>query len=252
MKTDSKDKIITNNIINNYSKIYKTDKDPLTLAEDIGIKILSFISKNSLDKFKPGMITSKFLADLHNTPQFAEIKLFVALLQRINLNKIYSNKCKFCFWLNIFNFLVIFSIIYKKEVLTNYYEWYRFLKNSYYNIGGYEISLYEIQNCILTQGKYSQNMYGEEVKFSETDPKSNLYIDSFEKYMIYGISLPTKSSVSLQIYFPSTLSNSLKMNAIEFFAKNINVDLDHNILEVPEYIMWIDPNFPERLDSYKE
>ena len=76
-----------------------------------------------------------------------------------------GSKTKTCFWLNIFNFLVIFTIVFKKEIPSNYYEWYRFLKNSYYIIGGFEISLYEIENCILGETRICQNKYGEFLQF---------------------------------------------------------------------------------------
>ena len=54
-----------------------------------------------------------------------DIKDLVAELQKVNLTKLKDIKSKTCFWLNIYNFLTIFGIIYKKEVLLNYYEWYR-------------------------------------------------------------------------------------------------------------------------------
>jgi hypothetical protein len=260
LKTDeikNKEKLMKLNIINNYSKIYNCEKDPISVAEDIAIKLFTFINRNSLDKIKPEMFSSKFFMDLQSTPQFAEIKSTVAYLQKINLSKIYSNSCRVCFWLNIFNFLTIFTLIYKKEVLGNYYEWYRFLKNSYFNIGGFELSLYEIQNCIITQGKYSLSMYGERVKFPDGDSKNDLCLDlskepELQKYLIYGITFPTKSSPSLRVYFPSTISNQLKLNATEYLAKNINVDLDYNIISFSELISWSDPKFQENINDYKE
>ena len=45
--------------------------------------------------------------------------------------------------------------------MSNYYEWYRFLKNSYYTIGNCEISLYEIENVILRKNEISKRIYKE-------------------------------------------------------------------------------------------
>jgi len=242
------------NILNNYIKVHKTDRDPMALAEEISIKIYAFLSKNSLDKYKSEMITPKFLGDLNNSPQFSEIKESVAYLQKIKLNKIQSPKNKICFWLNLFNSLLIFSIIYKKEVLSNYYEWYRFLKNSYFNIGGINISLFEIENFVLTDGQYSENVYGEKPKIHLNDPKYNLKIDSYlvDKFIRFGIFFPTKSSPSLKIYFPNSLSQLLKLNAIDYVAKFVNVDVDDKVLEYPEFIAWIDSKFLEKMNEYIE
>jgi len=49
----------------------------------------------------------------------------------------------------MYNFLTLFAIIYKKEVLKNSYNWNKFLQKTHFNIGGFELSLYEIEYCIL-------------------------------------------------------------------------------------------------------
>lgn len=156
-------------------------------------------------------------------------------------------KSKTCFWLNIYNFLVIFTVIYKKEVISNYYEWYRFIKNSYYNIGGYDVSLYEIDTCILRGSQTSKNIYGEVYRFPDSDPKSILLLEKIEKDIFYGISLPTKSSPRLQVYFPNTLTELLKLNAIDYFNRGINVDMDSCMLTIPEYVTWVDPKIAEHI-----
>jgi hypothetical protein len=250
MKTNE-DKIVRVNIINNYIKVYKTERDPLGLAEEIAVQLYSLILKNSLNKFKPEMISHKLFSEINNTNEFKIIKEIVAELQKINLLKLKNDKLKTCFWLNILNFLTIFTLIYKKEVLNSYYEWYRFLKNSYFNIGGYEVSLYEIENCILTNNTASQNIYGEVPLFKDDDKRKALKIEHIEKYTNYGISLPTKSSPGLRIYFPSNLPDLLTLNVIEYFSKNVNVDLEKNTLNVSEYITWIDPNW-ENIKKYNE
>jgi hypothetical protein len=253
VNTDSvKEKIVKINLINTYTKVYKTEKDPIALAEDISVKILSLILKNALNKYKSEMLSVKLLNEIYNTNDFTHIKELVAELQKVNLSMLKDDKVKTCFWLNIYNFLTIFSIIYKKEVLLNYYEWYRFLKNSYYNIGGYEVSLYEIENCILTNNLASQNIYGEVPVFKQEDKRRILLIDQIHKYTIYSISIPTKSSPELKIYFPNNLYQLMKLNAIEYFSKNINVDLDNNILILPEYLIWIDNQIADKLDKYEE
>jgi hypothetical protein len=253
MKTnENKDKIVKINIINNYTKVYKTDRDPLSLAEDIAVNISTLILKNSLNKLKADMISYKLLGEISNSNEFKYIKECVAELQKINLLKLKTDRLKICFWLNIFNFLTIFTIIYKKEVMNNYYEWYRFLKNSYFNIGGYDISLYEIENCILTNNLASHNIYGETPMLKDEDKRKALQIDEIEKFTNYGIALPTKSSPNLRIYFPSNLPELLKLNVIEFFSKNINIDLDKNTLNISEYILWIDEMFVQNMNEYEE
>lgn len=80
---DIKDKIMKLNIVNNYVKIYSTNKDALSLAEDIAVKIYTLVSKNAFNKYKSDMFTAKLLSDVCNTSDFLEIKDRVAELQVI-------------------------------------------------------------------------------------------------------------------------------------------------------------------------
>jgi hypothetical protein len=64
------------------------------------------------------------------------------------------------------------------------------MKNSYFNIGGYEFSLFEIETCVFNKG--SRNIYSEGVSFSENDIRAKFKIDDFDKVYNYGLSLPTK------------------------------------------------------------
>ncbi len=151
-------------------------------------------------------------------------------------------------------------------MLSNYYEWYRFLKNSYYNIGGYEVSLFEIENNILTQDKYTQEIYGETAKFSDSkrflqvddnisegdDGTLTLTQNTLKIYRTFGITKPTQSSPSLKVYFPNTINDTLKMNACEYLSSSIKIDIEESIISLPEYLIWIDPKFRENVNVYNE
>jgi hypothetical protein len=138
-------------IINNFRMKNLYSKEPISLMEDISLKVFSFICKNALNKYMPELLNKKLYADLVNKEEFLSIKESIGELQMINLSILhgYSQNAVLSFWLNAFNFLTIFTILFKKEILMNNYEWYRFLKSSTYNIGGLEFSLYEIEYCIL-------------------------------------------------------------------------------------------------------
>ena len=95
------------------------------------------------------MLSSQAYKQINASNEFKRIKIFTTELQKVNLKKLIHNSYKMCFWLNTFNFLVLFAIIYKKEIFKNSYNWNMFLQKTYFNIGGYELSLYEIEYCIL-------------------------------------------------------------------------------------------------------
>ena len=91
------------NLVNNYKNVYKTNKDPISIAEDISVKLYSLILKNALNKYKSDMISVKFLNEISSTVEFRDIKDLVAELQ-VKLNY-FSYK----FFLMNFSIQIFFS-----------------------------------------------------------------------------------------------------------------------------------------------
>ena len=241
------------NILNMYKKYRKTTKDPSQIVEEIGILMLLFILQKSLHKLQPEVITSKFLSTLSNSEEFKNIKDLVAELQVIDLKYLLNVKDnhKTSFWLNILNFLVIFAIIYRKENILTNYEWHKLKKNSYFNIGGFNFSLQEIEMNIIGNKNKSKTFYEEMTSFPRGDSRNKFKIDNPAKYVNFGIFEPMNYSFKLQIYFPQTIENQILKNAIDYFSSTIIFDGNNILVKIPEYILWVDDNFLENLDFYK-
>ena len=241
------------NVLNLYKKYKKTAKDPLQLIEEIAVHIYLFILKKSLHKIQPEIITPKLLLSLQNSVEFQPIKDLVAELQVIDLKYLLkiSDEHKTTFWLNIFNFLMVFAVIYRKENLLTYYEWHKLKKNSYFNIGNINFSLYEIETNILRNNYMSKKLFSEIIDFPKGDSRNKFKIDSVIKYMNFAISEPMTSSFKLQIYFPQTIEKQILKNAIDYFNSRIIVDGKNILVKIPEYLSWVDDNFLGNLNYYK-
>ena len=241
------------NILNLYKKYKKTSKDPLQLIEEIAVHIYLFILKKSLHKIQPEIITPKLLQNLQNSVEFQPIKNLVAELQVIDLKYLLkiSDDHKTTFWLNIFNFLMIFAVIYRKENLLTYYEWHKLKKNSFFNIGGLNFSLYEIETNILRNNYMSKKLFSEIIDFSKGDSRNKFKLDNIIKYLNFAISEPMTSSFKLQIYFPKTIEKQILKNAIDYFNSRIVVDDKNILVKIPEYLSWVDDNFLKNLIYYK-
>ena len=48
------------------------------------------------------------------------------------------------------------------------------------------------------------------------------------------------------------MNKQITRNTIDYFNAGITVDIDKCIVNVPEYLMWIDDKFLERIDKYSE
>ena len=241
------------NILNLYKKYKKTAKDPLQLVEEIAVHIYLFILKKSLHKIQPEIITPKLLFNLSNSSDFQPIKDLVAELQVIDLKYllIISDEHKYAFWLNIFNFLMVFAVIYRKEILLTYYEWHKLKMNSYFNIGGINFSLYEIETNILRNNYMAKKLFSEIIDFPKGDSRNKFKIENNIKYLNFAISEPMTSSFKLQLYFPQTIQKQILKNAIDYFNSRILVDGKNILVKIPEYLSWVDDNFLGNLNYYK-
>jgi hypothetical protein len=222
--------------------------DPMVISEQICTKLYLFLSSVKIENFNEKNCDVNFLRNLAHSETFNELKELILSLKNIsieNLSQIPKNY--YCFWLNMYNFLTIFSVIYKCEIISNYYEWYRFLKNSYFTIGNIEISLYEIESFILRDKIISDNIYGKIINNTQLNLPE---IKKFDLLINFGISLPTISSPCIRMYFPMNFLESLKFNALEFFSRNLGIDIQNNTIQIPEYVNWIDSSFVENINSY--
>ena len=242
---------LLNNNINDGSSLPKINLnlDPMLISEKICIKLYLFLSKVKIENFDEKNDNTDFLMDLAHSNEINEIKDLILNLQNISLEKLAQYPIHYyCFWLNMYNFLTVFAIIYKCEGFSNSHEWNRFMKNSYFTIGRLEISLLEIETYILRDKQISDKIYGIKKYDSQLDlPK----IPKFDNIINFGISMVTNSSPSIRIYFPTNFEETLKFNMDEFFWRTIKIDLDKNELKLPKYLAWIEPDFLENFDKYK-
>jgi hypothetical protein len=234
----------------NHSSKSNINKDPMEISEKICIKLYTYLCAKKIENFTEKNIDINFLKELAHSNTFDEIKDLILSLKNISLDNLATSKNNYyCFWLNLYNFLTIFSVIYKCEVVSNLYEWLRFLKNSYFTIGNVDISLLEIEAYILRDENIIKNIYGIAINNDQLKlPK----IDKFDSVINFGISLSTKSAPDVRIYYPSNFIQSLKYSASLFFSKNLKIDLQRGTIEIPEYINMIEPNFDFNMKNYND
>ena len=239
-----------NNLNESINNKININVDPMVTSEQICAKLYLFLSSVKIENFNEKNFDLNFFKNLSHSEEFNELKELILSLKYISIENLsQSPKNYYCFWLNMYNFLTIFTVIYKCEIISNYYEWFRFLKNSYFTIGSIEISLYEIENFILRDKSILDNIYGKIINNEQLNlPK----IEKFDKIINFGISLPTGSSPSIRMYFPMNFVESLKFNALDFFSRSLGIDFQSKTIQIPEYINWIDPSFFDNIDKYKD
>ena len=181
-----------------------------------------------------------------NTQTFKEL---IGELRIIDLAQLNNQNSKICFWLNCFNFLLLFTIFYKNWTISDEKSWKSFFKNVKYNIGGNAYSFNDMQYIIFHKIYFFSTSYkpGKEVKKNILDHKLNTF--SIHPFSLY---IPTKEFFKPIIYEENTLEKDLNKRIINYIYSFIRID--NKKIIVPDLFLNYEPSFfnNKGLNKYKE
>ena len=181
-----------------------------------------------------------------NTQTFKEL---VGELRYINLTLLTTYKTKTCFWLNCFNFLLLFTIFYTKWNISDEKSWKSFFKNVKYNIGGNCYSFNDIQYILFHKIFFFSAGYkpNEAVKKNVLDQKLNTINNN-----PFSLYIPTKEFFKPIIYEENNLEKILLKRKINYIYSFIKID--NKKINVTELFLNYEPNFFNNkvLSKYKD
>ena len=215
--------------------------NPIKLIMEIGEDLIQFLKNIHQENITFEEINT--IQEIKN--DILKIKKKVEKLQIVNLAKIEKLKEKNAFWLNAFNFLTIYSIIYTNYQPRDFNDWKIFLFNCRFNIGRYEITLLEIQTKILL----GTNYYGVEISFTDNYIQ-RFCLNEINILIDFGFYYHIKSNYFiLKIYSDNEFESQLYKTTIEFFKKNIYYSLETEEIHISKYLAYVRPDFLD--ESYK-
>lgn len=124
-------------------------------------------------------ITPQVLAGIRQLSAFKKFECESSQLQQLNINNL-KTKERIVFFVNIYNMLMIHSIIIKGTPGTNILERTSSMRTSKYNIGGILYSLIDIEHGILRNASTKPMLLGPlsfDMSFSSNDPRKKLALD---------------------------------------------------------------------------
>ena len=170
-------------------------------------------------------------------------KLFelIGLLKYYPIEKLLvTSKQRLCFWINSFNFLILFTIFYKKWIINSKDDWKYFFKNVIYIIGGKKYSFNDMQYVLFKRplfftSSYKENNELKKLRVDKADDSKNLE----KKYPLinnpFVIYLPTKEFLKPIIFNENELEIQMNKRIEEYLDKYIYVDESKNII-LPELL----------------
>ena len=191
-----------------------------------------------------------------NKRLMANKKIFelICQLKYINLESLVRFKERVCFWVNCFNFLIIFTIIYKKWNINDKEGWKFFLQNVKYLIGNkyftFNDMLYLIyKKTLFFQSSYKVNDEIKKLRIDKTDDGKNIEKKIPFIYNPFMIYIPTKDFKRPIILEEKNLENQINKIVKEYLDEFIIIDKD-NTITLPELLIKYQPRFLNKEYKY--
>ena len=208
------------------------------IIQNISKEILSILpyKKEVNIKINEEIITSGNKRLIQNKKLFE----LIGLLKIYSPEKLQTCKQRICFWVNCFNFLIIFTIFYKKWIINTKDDWKYFFQNVIYTIGGKKYTFNDMQYILFKRPLFFTSNYksNDEIKKLRVD-KADDFKNIEKKFALinspFMIYLPTKEFLKPIIFYENELENQINNRTSEYLNKYIYKDEANNII-LPELL----------------
>ena len=231
------------NSTNDFDCINK--KEGHHIINSIAKEIISIFPKTSeIYQYTPQKIVENMHKEIIKNKNLFNM---IGQLKYLDISKLTSVKERLCFWLNCFNFLLLFTIFYRKWNINTEKDWKYFFKNVKYDIGGVYFSFNDIMYVIYKKPLFFPSSYKTEdnlkkFRVDKTDDAKNYEKKHILLYNPFLLYLPNRRFFRPIIYEEHELDDQIE-NRIKFYISSfVYVDKDNNIV-VPELLTNYQPNF---------
>ena len=229
----------------NSIKEFDTPKEgeiPLSIIYEIGELLMKDFPNKSDLKTKN---VSDIIEETHK--KVKENKALIKMVGKLRYLKIEmintKDKC-LAFWLNCFNYLLLFAIFYKKWDIEGEKKWKKFFKNVKFDIGGKHYSFNDIQYIIFKKPSFISSSYKapDEIKQLNIDKISGeKKFDDYEKLIPFVLYLPIKNFLYPSLFTFDNIQKQIKERINKYINKLIWFD-DKNHLCCSELLLKYESN----------
>eukprot|EP00008_Paramoeba_atlantica_P002117 CAMPEP_0201504014 /NCGR_PEP_ID=MMETSP0151_2-20130828/84976_1 /ASSEMBLY_ACC=CAM_ASM_000257 /TAXON_ID=200890 /ORGANISM="Paramoeba atlantica, Strain 621/1 / CCAP 1560/9" /LENGTH=555 /DNA_ID=CAMNT_0047897715 /DNA_START=506 /DNA_END=2173 /DNA_ORIENTATION=- len=226
---------------------------PLQFSKDLLETIATLFSQVS--SLVENEIRPATLVSIRDDPKFKIFTLNTCYLQNIDFTLLHDQNDKAAFWLNIYHTLVLHAYI-ERGASTSSKLLAKFLQTSSYNVGGYVVSLNEIEHAILraplpTPKSASSLPGGRVERFKKKDPRRELPLTKSFPLLSFALNCGSKSCPDIAIYTGSTLRNSLRRAASRYLTRTFSVRKENGslVVRLPKLFVWFSRDLGEDKSS---
>ena len=229
----------------NSIKEFDTPKEgeiPLSIIYEIGELLMKDFPNDNDLKTKN---VSDIIEETHNkVKENKPLIKMVGQLRYLKIEKINTKDKCMAFWLNCFNYLLLFAIFYKKWNIDGEKIWKKFFKNVKFDIGGKNYSFNDIQYIIFKKPSFISSSYKapDEIKNLNIDKiNGDKKFDDYEKLIPFVLYLPLKNFLYPSLFTFDNIEKQVKERINKYINKLVWFD-DKNHLCCSELLLKYESN----------
>jgi hypothetical protein len=160
-------------------------------------------------------------------------------LQQFNPDILTTPSEKLAFWINLYNALVIDAVIrlnISKSVTQGALGVVRFFRKAAYQIGGYRLSLEDIEHGILRGNQGHPYIPGKQ--FNSADPRLSWIIRPSDPRIHFALNCASNSCPPIGFYSAEKIETQLEIASQNFITQEVRFKPTSNILELSRIFQW--------------
>lgn len=176
---------------------------------------------------------------------FNEYLILINAFPQIDIEQFDGKSESVAFWLNIYNALVIHSVI-ENKVQANVNNVKDFFDNMAYDVGGYTVTLDDIEHGIL---RVNRPKYGSFTGiFSRKDTRLSLMPSRLDPRIHCGLFTPCNSSAQLEVFELEKANEQLFQASRQFLAQRMQLDRNQAEIRISKIFKWYRKDFGDQND----
>lgn len=177
---------------------------------------------------------------LRNNPLYAEYRALTTHLPAFDLHTLTTRAQKLAFWLNLYNALVIDSII-AYGIRASVNEVPGFFRRVAYAIGGYRFSLDDIEHGILRANAGHIVIPGPQ--FARADPRRTFILHHLDWRIHFALVCGARSCPPINFYTEDKIDAQLDLAAANFLGQSTTFDPARRTLHLSKLLQWYGTDF---------
>lgn len=159
---------------------------------------------------------------LRSSEEFGELMMCTRGLRGLDLQKLNSREERLAFWINLYNALLVHAVI-AYEIYGNILDSRWIFRSARYEVGGYAVSLDEIEHGILRGNRSAP--YVPAKTFEPNDPRRGLVIRDPDPRIHFALHCGAKSCPPVAAYEPDRIDAQLD-SAVGSFLESGGMVID--------------------------